>query len=121
MLRRLRGVDVVAVEAADVGLRVRGAVEVGVRAGMASETSRTGIFGAQFVEAANLGDIATALHVGLTGSVAAFARHALAGMFESETGMGIVSEFLRDVRVTSGAGILTDEIRRVGCRLRLGS
>jgi hypothetical protein len=121
MLRCLGSVDAVTVEAADVGLRVRGAIEVGVRASMASETSRTGIFGAQLVEATNLRDVATALDVSLAGSVAAFARDALAGMFESETGMRIVSEFLHDIRVTSGAGILTDEIRRVGCRLRLGS
>jgi hypothetical protein len=88
---------------------------------MAAEAGLIGLFGAELVEAANLRDVATALDVSLARSVTAFAGHALAGMFESETGMRIVSEFLHDIRVTSGAGILTDEIRRVGCRLRLGS
>jgi hypothetical protein len=121
MLRRLRSVDAVAAEAADVGFGMRGAVEVGVRASMAAETSVVDLFGAHLAEAANLRDIATALDVSLAGTVAAFACHTLAGVFESETRMRIVSEFLHDVRVTGGAGILTDEICRVGCRLRLGS
>jgi hypothetical protein len=120
MLWRLGSVDAVATEATDVGLGVRGAVEVGVRASMAAEAGRIGLFGAELAEAPNLRDVPTTLNVSLAGSVAAFARHTLAGMFESETGMRIVSEFLHDIRVTSGAGILTDEVRRIICRLRLG-
>jgi len=121
VLRRRRSVDTVAAEATDVGFGVRGALEVRVRAGMAAEASFIGLFGAQLAQAANLRDVATSLDVSLAWTVAAFAGHTLTGMLESETGMRIVSEILHDIRVTSGAGILTDEIRRVGCRLRLGS
>ena len=83
-------VDAVAAEAADVGLGMRRAIEVRVRAGVAAQAGVIDLFGAQLAEAANLRDIATALDVGLARSVAAFAGHALAGMFESETGMRIV-------------------------------
>jgi len=121
VLGRLRSVDAVAAEAADVGFGMRGAVEVGVRASMAAETGVVDLFGAHLAEAANLRDVATALDVSLTGTVAAFARDTLAGMLESETSMRIRAEILHDIRVTSGAGLLTDEVRRVGCRFGLGS
>ena len=121
MLRRLRRVDAVTAQATNIGFGMRGTIEVRVRAGVAAQAGVIDLFGAHLAEAANLRNIATALDVSLARPVAAFAGHALAGMFESQTRMRIVSEFLHDVRVTSGAGILTDEIRRVGCRLRLGS
>jgi hypothetical protein len=102
---------------------MRGAVEVRVRAGVAAQACRTGVFGAQFVEAADLRDIAATLDVSLAGSVTAFAGHSFTGMFESETGVRIVGigKSFDDIRVTGGAGLLADEIRRIRCRLWLGS
>lgn len=123
MLRRLRRVDAVATETADVGLRMRGTIEVRVRTGVTAEAGGADFFGAELVEAANFGDIATAFNVGLARSVAALAGDALALMHESEAGMGIVriGKFFDHIGVTSGASLLADEIGRVRCRLRLGS
>jgi hypothetical protein len=42
-------------------------------------------------------------------------------MFEGEPGMRIRAKLLHDIRVTSGARILADEIGRIRCRLWLGS
>ena len=121
VLLRFRSVNAVTAETADVGLRMRGTIEVRVRSGVAAKAGRADVFSAELVEAADLGDIATAFNVGLARSVAAFAGHTFAGVLKSETTVGIRSEFRRDIRVTSGTGLLADEIRRVRCRLRLGS
>jgi len=123
VLRSFRLVNAVAAEATDVGLGVRGAIEIRVRTGMAAQAGGAGFFGAEFVEAADLGDIATTLNVGLARSVAALAGDAFALMLEGETGVGIVriGKFFDHIGVTRGAGLLADEIGRVRCRLRLGS
>jgi hypothetical protein len=123
MLGRFRFVDAVAAEAADVGPGVRGAIEIRVRSGVAAEAGGAGFFSAELVEAADLSDIATTFNVGLARSVAALAGNALALMLEGQTGMGIVriGKFFDYIGVTSGAGLLADEIGRVRCRLRLGS
>jgi hypothetical protein len=97
------------------------AVEVRVGAGVAAQAGLIDLFRAQLVEALNLRDIAAALDVGLAGSVTTLARNTLATMFKGEAGVGISSKLIHHVRVTSGAGLLTDEIRRIHCRLRWGS
>lgn len=122
-LRSFGMVDAVAAEAADAGFGMRGTLEIRMGAGVAAQAGGTGIFGAEFVEAADLGDIASAIDVSFAGSVTAFAGHAFTGMFEGEAGVGIagIGKFFDHIGVTSGASLLTDEVRRVVCRLRLGS
>ena len=117
----LRRVDAVAAGAANVGLRVRGAIEVRVRAGVAAQARLVNLLRAELVKAANLRHIAAAFHVGLPGSVTAFAGHSLTGMFKSKTRMRIRAELLHDLLMTCGAGLLTDELGRIGCRLWFGS
>jgi ABC-type phosphonate transport system ATPase subunit len=88
---------------------------------MAAQAGLIDLLRAQLVEALNLRDIAATFDVGLARTVATLAGDAFAGMFESETGVRIRSKFLDHIRVTSGAGLLTDEIRRIHCRPGLGS
>ena len=97
-------------------LLVDGVVQGGTKLVLPVALVSAGAFG---IVAAN--GFAATLDVSLAGTVAAFAGHTFAGMFEGETRMGIRAEILHDIRVTSGAGLLADEIRRVRCRLRLGS
>ena len=121
LLGRFRSVDAVAAQAADVRFGMRGAIEVGMGAGVAAEAGVIDLLRAEFFEALDLRDVATAIDVSLAGTVAALAGDAFALVLEGETGVGIRSEVLRDIRVTSGAGFLTDEVRRIHCRLWLGS
>jgi len=121
VLIRLGVMDAVTAGAANIGLRMGGALKIRVRAGVAAKAGLVDLLHAQLVEAANLRDIASAFDVGLAGAVATLAGHTLAGMFEGEMRVGIRAKLLHDIRVTIGACVLADEIRRIHCRLRLGS
>jgi hypothetical protein len=90
-------------------------------ASVATKAGLVDLLAGELVEAFDFGDVATAIDVSFAGTVATLAGDALALMFEGETGMGIGAKLLRDIRVTSGAGFLTDEVRRIHCRLWLGS
>lgn len=120
-LRRFRSMDAVAAETADIRLGVGRALEVGVCAGVAAKTGLVNLLTSELVEALDFGDVAAAIDVSFAGTVAALAGDAFSLMFEGETGVGIGTKLLRDIGVTSGAGFLTDEVRRIHRRLWLGS
>lgn len=124
LLRSFGIVNAVAAEAADAGFGMRRAIEIRVSAGVAAEAGGVNLFGTELADVLNLCDIAAAFDVGLAGTVATLARDALAGMFQGETRVGVISELLHHVRVTSGACLLTDKVsgsfRRPGWGSRSG-
>lgn len=120
MLRRFGGMDAVAAGAADALLCVLRAREVGVRPAVAAQAGLVDLRGRHFGEAANLRDVAPALDVRLARTMAAFAGDAFTGVLEREPGVRIGSEFLHDIFVAGGAGVLPDKVGGLRCRLLCG-
>jgi len=101
-------------DAANVGLGVRRALEVGMGAGMAFETSGIELFRGRLGGAKDLGDIASAFNVGLARAMAVFARDAFAAMHLCHFGMRIGLESLGDFLMTGGANLGADKVAGFG-------
>lgn len=109
------GMYAMATQAAQAGPGMRGVLPVGMITCMAAKTDLVNLLRRHLVETPDLRDVAAAFHMRQARSVTAFARHALAGMFQGKTGVRIVSEFLYYISVTSCTCLLTDVSRR-NCR-----
>jgi hypothetical protein len=75
---------------------------------MATEAGRIDLLGRQLVEADDLGDIATAIHVGLTWTVATLAGGASAAVLERQLGVRIVGQAIGYILVACGARIVAN-------------
>ena len=99
-------VDTVAAEAGNAGPGMRRAQEVGVGIGVAAEAGLIDLGGCEFVEANDLGHIATAFDVCLAWTVAALAGIALAAVLEGQLGVRIVHHAIGHNLVAGGAGVI---------------
>src|SRR6202048_3702906 len=97
-------VGAVATRATDQSLTVSGPLEVGMRANMARQALLLHLFRRCLRELKDIARDPAALNMGLTGSVATFACHALAAVLEGQLGMRIVVETLHLGLMTRGAG-----------------
>src|SRR5271156_1250982 len=104
-------VDTVAVGAADKGIAMGGPLKIRMIANMASQASLSNLFRGCCCESKDLGRIPAAIDMGLAGSVAALACHALAAMLKCQLGMRISGEALHLVLMAGGAGLGADVIR----------
>ena len=82
-------VGAVAARTTDQSLTVSGPLEVGVRANVAGQALLLHLFRRCLRELEDIARNPTALDMGLTGSVAAFACHALAAVFKSQLACGL--------------------------------
>jgi hypothetical protein len=95
--------------AADASFAVLGALEVGMRGGVARETGGVDLPGGHFAELQDFGGVSTGLHMRLAWAMAAFAGDAFTAVLERELCVGIVAEPGGDIGVAEGAGFGTDE------------
>jgi hypothetical protein len=75
---------------------------------MATEAGRIDLLGRQLVEADDLGNIAPAIHVGLTWTVAALAGGARAAVLECQLRVRIVGQAVGYILVTRGACVVAN-------------
>ena len=106
-------VHAMAAGAADTGVSVGGSLEIRMVACVAGEALRFDLFRCRLGELEDLGCISSAVNVGLTGAVAAFAGHALPAVLQRKLSMGIGFEALHLVRVADRAAISSGIAGRV--------
>src|SRR5260370_5255648 len=123
---RFKLVDAVAAGATDEGFSVGGPLEVRVLTNVASQALLLHLFRCCLCELKNPGRNPAAFNMGLTRSVAAFARHTFAAMLKFQLAMRIIVEALHLVLMAQGAGFFSDVVRRLHrrfwgrrCSLRL--
>ena len=103
-------VDTVAAGAADKSIAMGGPLKIRMIANMAGQASLSNLFRGCCCESKDLGRIPAAIDMGLAGTVAALACHALAAVFKSQLGMRIIVETLHLVLMTQGAGFSSDKV-----------
>src|ERR1700722_18888885 len=103
-------VNLVAADAAYVGLGVGRAQKVGMGAAMATEALRVQFFGAGLGGIEDLGGVAAAVDVSLARAVTAFAVDTGCTVLRSQLGVGVIGELLRDFFMAGGAGFAADEV-----------
>jgi len=115
-----RRVHAMATGAAYAGFGMGRPVEVGMRAGMASEARRIDHLGRGFAQLKDLGDIAAGLHMGLAWAVAALTGGAGTAVQQGQLGVRIVRKLFCQVAVAQSAGLRSNEAvwRRCGAFLR---
>ena len=111
-LRRLKkrlflaAVNIVATDAADTGLGVRGTREVGVRAGMAAQALFIHFLGGGLGGIEDLGHVAAAGYVFASGAMAVLAGDAAGvAVHQGHPGVRVRSKSLGHLFVTGGAGV----------------
>ena len=104
----LAGVNVVAADAAYVGLGVRRPVEVGMRSRVAPKALLIHFLGRSLGGIEDLGDIAAALHVRSARTMAAFAVHAGCAMLCRKLGVRIAFKLLGYLVMAGGADFAAD-------------
>ena len=109
--------NAVAAYAAHVVLAVRGALEVGVLALMATQAPGIHFLRCRLGGIKDLGDVATTVDVCLARSMAAFAGRAGFAVHLCELSVLVRAESFGDFFVTGGANLLANEVSR--CRRRL--
>lgn len=112
MILVLALVNAMAAYAADIGLGVRRAGKVRMRAGMAAEAFCIDILGGSLGGIEDLGLVAAAVHVLFARAMAVFAGHADAIVHGRGFIVLVAGKALGDFFVTSGASLAADKIAR---------
>lgn len=112
MLGGCARVNAVAANAADVAFAVGRALKVRVLALVATEARLVDFLCGAFGRVEDLGNVAAALDVRFTGTVAAFASHAGSAMHFSKLCMGIVGEPFRNFLMAGRAGVCAYKVAR---------
>lgn len=107
--RLLALVNAVAADAADPSLSVWRTIEVGVRAGMTAEALGIDFFGCGFGGIEYLGNVAAAVNVSFSRSVAAFARGSVRAVHQHHFCVWIRGKPFGLLGVTRSTGVGTDK------------